>query len=196
MPGSCSIREGWRTVAGASRSADPTSLGLSNLCGIAQTRDRNYRLSRPSLQTKNSLGTYNSEVMQESTWSQKSANLVNLLVSALAGGLAVSRGASFRSLNMDARNLRFKCPDRLLYPVDSSLKIRLTALLAEPQEPSRRRDGIRSCEPYTGPWSALAVPRRNGTSNSSTSSSPRPIVSLASISLSIRGLGALELSKD
>ena len=133
MPGSCSIREGWRTVAGASRSADPTSLGLSNLCGIAQTRDRNYRLSRPSLQTKNSLGTYNSEVMQESTWSQKSANLVNLLVSALAGGLAVSRGASFRSLNMDARNLRFKCPDRLLYPVDSSLlKIRLTALLAEP----------------------------------------------------------------
>jgi len=58
---------------------------------------------------------------------------VNLLVSALAGGSAVSGGASFRSLNMDARNLRFKCPDRLLYPVDSSLlKIRLTALLAEP----------------------------------------------------------------
>ena len=138
MPGSCSIREGWRTVAGASRSADPTSLGLSNLCGIAQTRDRNYRLSRPSLQTKNSLGTYNSEVMQESTWSQKSANLVNLLVSALAGGLVVSRGASFRSLNMDARNLRFKCPDRLLYPVDRILlKIRLTALLAE-----RSGDGV------------------------------------------------------
>ncbi len=58
---------------------------------------------------------------------------MNLLVSALTGGLAVRRGASFRSLNMDARNLRFKCPDRLLYPVDRRLlKIRLTALLAEP----------------------------------------------------------------
>ena len=71
--------------------------------------------------------------MVESNRSQGRAILVNLLVSALAGGLALHRSASFRSLNIEPRNLRFKCPDRLLHPVDRILlKIRLTALLAEP----------------------------------------------------------------
>ena len=59
--------------------------------------------------------------MVESNRSQGRAILVNLLVSALAGGLALHRSASFRSLNIEPRNLRFKCPDRLLHPVDRIL---------------------------------------------------------------------------
>ena len=76
--------------------------------------------------------------MVESNRSQGRAILVNLLVSALAGGLALHRSASFRSLNIEPRNLRFKCPGRLLDPIDRILlKIRLTALLAE-----RSGDGV------------------------------------------------------
>src|SRR5213592_5270506 len=43
---------GWRVVVRASRSADSTSLELSNVSAIAQTRERNCRYSRPSLLTK------------------------------------------------------------------------------------------------------------------------------------------------